>query len=74
MIQRWRRRLHTHQETKIGSDPELQAFIDDLLPHSTFAEIAEECRQRFGPERTVGRSTIHRYFVRKRAAGNACER
>lgn len=62
MIDRRMVRSHVRGQSKIERDPELQQFVDELLPHGTFAEIAEECRKRFGPQRAPGKSSIHAYF------------
>ncbi len=48
---------------KILSDPELQEFVDALLPTRTFGEIAQRCRERFGPSRAPSKSTISRYWL-----------
>ncbi|MFO1153573.1 MAG: hypothetical protein U1E42_07885 [Rhodospirillales bacterium] len=53
---------------KIEADSELRAFVDDLLPHCTFAEVAAECVKRFGKERAPGHSAVHRYWLRRRSS------
>ena len=62
MIDRRKHRTHKLGEFKIDTDPELRELIIAILPHGTFAEIADECRRLFGPERAPSRSSIHRWF------------
>ncbi len=54
-------------QSKIDLDPELRAFIHDLLPHCTFAEIAAECATRFGNPRAPSRSAVHRFWQRRQS-------
>ena len=67
MIDRTKHRTHELHESKIDIDPELRDFILGILPFGTFTEIAEECRSVFCPERAPSRSTIHKWFSRRRA-------
>jgi len=64
-IDRSRVLTHTRRDLmKIENDPELRAFVDDVIRHLTFDEAVAACRQKFGQSRAPGRSTIHRYWTR----------
>ncbi|MFO1128495.1 MAG: hypothetical protein U1E66_08730 [Rhodospirillales bacterium] len=67
MIARHIIRDHRPGLLKIETDPALRAFVDDLLPHCTFAEVAAECVKRFGKKRAPGHSTVHRYWRRRQS-------
>jgi hypothetical protein len=58
-------------KSRIDLDPELRAFIHELLPHCTFAEIAAECAKRFGKPRAPSKSAVHRYWQRQQASKRA---
>ena len=63
------RRLHLGGTPgKITGDPEVAAFVDDLLATETFTQIAEACKRRFGPARAPGKSAVHRYWQKFHAA------
>lgn len=53
---------------KIESDAEVRAFIDDLLPHLTFKQLAQASLERFGKPRAPSKSAIGRYWRRRKAA------
>ncbi|KXS54843.1 MAG: transcriptional regulator [Marinobacter sp. T13-3] len=48
--------------SKIEQDPEIKAFIHGLRGRRSHAQIAEECRVRFGP-RAPSRSSVGRYLL-----------
>lgn len=47
---------------KIAVDAEVRAFVHELLPQMTFAQIAAACRKKFGPKRAPGKTVLHRYW------------
>lgn len=47
---------------KIAVDPEVRAYVDELLPRMTFRQIEAACREKFGPKRAPGDTVIHRYW------------
>lgn len=52
---------------RIEMNPDIKAFIDELLRHMSFKQIEDAARERFG-RRAPSHSAIHRYF-RSRVAG-----
>jgi len=57
--------------SKIGADPELQAFILPLLDRLTYPQIAEEVAANFPPERRVRHSAIHAWASRGCRSGRS---
>jgi hypothetical protein len=58
----WRRLHLSGRPSRIVSDPELRAFVDELLPRTTFEQIATACQKRFGAKRAPSKSAVHRYW------------
>ena len=58
----WRRLHLPGAPSRIMSDPELRAYVDELMPKTSFKRIAEACREKFGRKRAPGKSAVHRYW------------
>jgi hypothetical protein len=69
----WERRLPRKwgRFSFVNKDPEVAAFLEDRLGRLTVGEARAACLAQFGPDRTPGRSTIHRFWSRLRAARRA---
>lgn len=48
--------------SRVDRDPEVAAFLIDCFGRMILKEAYTACLDRFGPERTPGRSTIYRYW------------
>jgi hypothetical protein len=59
----WRRLHLPGTPGKISGDPEIAAFVDELLATTGMVKIAAACKERFGPERAPGKSAVHRYWT-----------
>lgn len=58
------RRRHLRGRTpRILQDTEVKAFIDEAVLRLTFDALHAACLERFGKERTPGKSTMHRYWL-----------
>jgi len=58
----WRAQHRVGGPPKILVDPELRAFVDQLLKTDTFERIARRCLERFGVPRAPSKSAISRYW------------
>ena len=58
----WRRR--PGPLSRLDRDPEVAAFVRERLGTVPVATIARQLRERFGPERAPGKSTIWRWWRR----------
>ena len=58
----WRGLHLCSRPSKIRSDAELRALVDELLKTKTFQQVAAACLERFGPDRAPGKSAVHRYW------------
>lgn len=58
----WRREHRPGNPPRIECDPEVKAFVDAHIVRLTFDELAAAIRARFGHERAVSKSTLHRYW------------
>jgi hypothetical protein len=45
-------------------DAEVAAFLKEILPTRVYSAAIEECRARFGADRTPSRSSIQRFAAR----------
>jgi hypothetical protein len=61
-IQRWH--LVADPRSRIERDPEVATFLAECLGTRMLKDAYTLCRERFGPARTPGRSTIQRYWAR----------
>lgn len=48
---------------KIRSDGQVRAFVDKRLITDKFKDIAQACKEKFGPARAPSKSTIGRYWA-----------
>lgn len=54
--------------SKIYDDKEVRDFIEDRFGRLTLDEIHAACLERFGPDRTPSRTSIHDHWKRLRAS------
>lgn len=59
----WRLLHRPGNPSRILSDPDLRAYVDEKLPTMTFEQIVAACREKFGPERAPSKTAIGRYWT-----------
>lgn len=57
--------------SRLDLDPEVRDFVEDLLGRVTIESLVTRCRERFGTERTPGKSSIHLHWLRMRRTHGA---
>lgn len=60
-------RFCTDPRSRVDRDPEVAAFLAECFGRVLLKDTYTECRERFGADRTPGRTTIQRYWKRLRS-------
>ncbi|CAI8971060.1 hypothetical protein [Methylocaldum szegediense] len=60
----WRRQHRRGTPSLLEVDQELRAYVDREIVQRTFADLALMIRETFGPERSISKSSLGRYWRR----------
>jgi hypothetical protein len=60
----WRRQHRRGTPSLLEVDQELRDYVDREITKRTFAELALMIRETFGPERSISKSSLGRYWRR----------
>lgn len=63
-IAHWR--FTADPRSRVERDPEVAAYLAECLGRMMLKDAYTSCRERFGPDRAPGRTTIQRYWARLR--------
>jgi hypothetical protein len=60
----WRRQHRRGTPSLLEVDQELRAYVDLEIVQRTFADLVLMIRETFGPERSISKSSLSRYWRR----------
>jgi len=58
----WRRLHKPGNPSRLDTDEELRSFVEEHISRTTFHKLAALILQRFGSERSVSPTVLHRYW------------